>query len=249
MECKNSGFIKNDGAELYFEEYGDGEPLLLLHGNGEDIQSMQNQILCFAEKFRVISMDSRWHGRSSRGENALSIAQMAKDAEALMNALNIDRYRVVGFSDGGNIAMQMALDEPYRLEAAVFCGANIQPNGLKAVYRLSIKTGHLVFSSKLKKAVKRQDKELIQSLERKKELMALMLAQPQIKLEQLQALNIKVMVIAGERDMIKDSHTKTIAGAIKGSKLVIVKGANHFLPMKYAKIFNREVMNFFESID
>ena len=98
--------------ELYYREAGSGEPLIMLHGNGESGEYFINQIEHFQSRYRVIAPDTRGHGRSPRGEAPFTIAQFANDLYDFMQGLGIARAAILGFSDGANIAMKFAMQHP-----------------------------------------------------------------------------------------------------------------------------------------
>ena len=100
--------------QLHYTEQGSGFPLILLHGNGEDSSYFVHQIDHFSKQYRVIALDTRGHGQSPRGEKPFSIKQFAEDLHDFMNEKGIDKAILLGFSDGGNIALTFALKYPER---------------------------------------------------------------------------------------------------------------------------------------
>lgn len=116
---------------LYYEEQGNGEPFILLHGNGEDGTYFENQVKFFSDRFRVITVDTRGHGKSPRGEAAFTMEQFAEDLNELMNTLEIPRAIILGFSDGANIAMKFALKYPDKIKALILNGGNVNAEGGK----------------------------------------------------------------------------------------------------------------------
>ena len=99
-------------VDLHYREQGTGEPLILLHGNGEDGSYFEHQMDAFASRFRVIALDTRGHGRSPRGEAPFTIRQFADDLLAFMDGQGIERAHLLGFSDGGNIALGLMVNDP-----------------------------------------------------------------------------------------------------------------------------------------
>ena len=118
-------------VDLHYREQGTGEPLILLHGNGEDGSYFERQMDAFASRFRVIALDTRGHGRSPRGEAPFTIRQFADDLLAFMDGQGIERAHLLGFSDGGNIALAFALAHPERVGKLVLNGANLDGGGVK----------------------------------------------------------------------------------------------------------------------
>ena len=102
-------FCRLDTVTLAYMEKGEGEPLILLHGNGENSEYFEYQIEFFSRYYRVIAVDSRGHGRSERGSGELTLQRIADDLFEFMNQLSIEKANLLGFSDGGNIALLFAL--------------------------------------------------------------------------------------------------------------------------------------------
>ena len=129
-------------VDLHYREQGTGEPLILLHGNGEDGSYFERQMDAFASRFRVIALDTRGHGRSPRGEAPFTIRQFADDLLAFMDGQGIERAHLLGFSDGGNIALAFALAHPERVGKLVLNGANLDGGGVKPSVQLPIVAGY-----------------------------------------------------------------------------------------------------------
>ena len=103
-------------SDLYYEEFGYGFPLILLHGNGEDHMYFKYQIEYFSREYRVIAIDTRGHGRSPRGDGEFTLSIFADDLHMFMTAHGIEKTHILGFSDGGNIALIFALRYPDMVE-------------------------------------------------------------------------------------------------------------------------------------
>lgn len=115
-------YIQAHGLNIYYEQYGAGEPLILLHGGTATVQSWQEQIPAFAEHFRVIALDSRGHGKTNNPAGELSYRTMAEDVVAFAQALGLDKPLVFGYSDGGQIALEIGMHDPDRVRALVLGG-------------------------------------------------------------------------------------------------------------------------------
>ena len=213
-------------SSVFYRTEGEGDVLVLLHGNGEDSGIFDKQINAFKEKYKVIAVDSRGHGKSPRGEGEFSLARFADDLEDILNENNIPKADILGFSDGGNVALLYALKHPERVRSLIVSGANIFPEGLKDEVLADIKREYEETDS-----------------ESKKELLALMKDEPHIAPEQLADIQFPVLVTAGSDDMIKDEHTKLIAESIPGSELVIFEGS-HFVPFEKPDEYNAKVLEF-----
>ena len=218
----------------YYIEKGIGEPLILLHGNGEDCSYFAHQMDSFAAHFRVIAIDTRGHGQTPRGDAPFSIRQFADDLLAFMDQHNIEKAHLLGFSDGGNIAMVFALAHPERVDKLILNGANLDASGVKRKIQIPIEIGYRIakfFARKSPKAKKNA------------EMLGLMVNDPNVNPEELSRIQNKTLVIAGDNDMIKDQHTRLIAQSIPGAELCILQG-NHFIANKNPQSFNEAVLRF-----
>ena len=121
--------------KLHYQEKGEGEPMILLHGNGEDGSYFAHQMDYFSRNYRVIVVDTRGHGQSPRGTAPYTIAQFAEDLHDFMDELDISKAVILGFSDGANIAMKFVLKYPERIKALILNGGNLNPKGVKPILR------------------------------------------------------------------------------------------------------------------
>ena len=221
-------------VEHFYIEKGQGEPLILLHGNGENCDYFAGQIDVFAQQYHVYALDTRGHGKTPRGDAPFTIRQFADDLLAFMDAHDIDKAHILGFSDGGNIAMIFAMKYPDRVLRLILNGANLDAKGVKPSIQIPIEIGYRfakVFAKKSEEARKHAD------------LLGLMVNDPNVRPEELAAIKAKTLVIAGTKDMIKESQTRLIARSILDAKLVILEG-NHFIANKCPEAFNRAVLSF-----
>ena len=219
---------------LYYEKRGAGEPLVLLHGNGEDGSYFLHQMEAFSREFLVYALDTRGHGRSPRGSAPFTISQFAEDLLAFLDEQGLKRVNLLGFSDGGNIALTFALRHPERVRRLVLNGANLNPRGVKAWVQLPIVLGYQI-ASRLKSPKARTNAEML----------GLMVHEPQIPPSELAGLMMPVLVIAGTRDMIREDHTRLMAREIPGARLALIPG-NHFIARRNPAAFNRAVWSFFQ---
>ena len=220
--------------QLHYTRHGSGEPLLLLHGNGEDSTYFVHQIEEFSKDFTVYAIDTRGHGKSPKGTAPFTLSQFADDLLHFMDSHGLEQADILGFSDGGNIALIFALRHPERIRRLIVCGANLFPEGLQE--RLLAAMWRKFESFKV---------ENTPEAEFNQQLFRLMLDEPQIDPAELSRLTMPTLVIAGEKDMVQDSHTRLIAASIPGARLSIIPG-DHFIAAKEPAAFNAEVRAFFE---
>lgn len=222
---------------LHFVEQGGGKPLILLHGNGEDGSYFKHQIDCFSADYRVIAIDTRGHGQSSRGEKPFTIVQFAEDLHDFMDEKGIAKAILLGFSDGGNITLTFALKYPERVERMIVDGANLFPRGVKPLYQWPIEIGYRIAKLFAKKSDKAKQNA---------EMLGLMVNEPHIDPVELTRLTMPVLVVAGTKDMIKESHTRLIHKSLPNAQLAILDG-DHFVANKNAEAFNKAVKEFLGS--
>lgn len=219
---------------LYYQEQGEGEPLFLLHGNGEDGAYFVNQLSFFSNRYRVIAVDTRGHGKSPRGTAPFTMEQFAVDLQKLMDRLQISGAVILGFSDGANIAMKFALKYPHRVKALILNGGNLNTKGVKRSIQIPIEIGYRfakLFAGKSEEAKTHM------------EILGLMVNEPNIRPEELREIQAPTLVIAGTKDMIKQAHTEMIAENMPNAKLTVIPG-DHFIANKNPDEFNQEVEDF-----
>ena len=127
---------------LYYRQEGTGEPLILLHGNGEDGSYFAKVMEYFSVQYKVTAVDTRGHGKSPRGDAPFTIRQFAEDLKEFMDQQNIERANLLGFSDGGNIALIFALRYPERVKKLILNGANLDSGGVRPLTQIPIEIGY-----------------------------------------------------------------------------------------------------------
>ena len=218
----------------HFIEKGQGAPLILLHGNGEDCGYFAGQIDAFSRYFHVYALDTRGHGKTPRGEAPFTIRQFADDLLGFMDGHGIGKAHLLGFSDGGNIAMVFAMKYPSRVDRLILDGANLDAKGVKRSVQIPIEIGYRLarlFAGKSKVAALHA------------EMLGLMVNDPDVRPDELSRIQAPTLVIAGDKDMIKASHTRLIASRIPGAQLTILPG-DHFIANKKPGVFNEAVLPF-----
>ncbi|MBT1701913.1 alpha/beta fold hydrolase [Chryseosolibacter indicus] len=229
---KHAGAYKQiNGVNLYYEIYGAGKPLILLHGNGGSIRGQSRRIEYFKNYFKVIVVDSRGHGKSAYPANKpLTYEMMAADINTLMDSLHIDSAFIWGQSDGGILGLLMAIKYPAKVSRVAGFGANLFP-GKKAI---ADELDNMVIDSL--KSTKN---------ERVKQLYSLLAYQPNITEKELNKIKCPVLVMSGDRDAIKLAHTIKIFENIPNANLFIMPGASHFGAYEKPELFNMVLLDFF----
>ncbi len=219
---------------LYYQEKGKGIPFVLLHGNGEEGNYFKSQIDYFSDNYKMIAVDTRGHGKSPRGNAPFTMNQFVEDLSDLLKKRELSEVILLGFSDGANIAMKFAIKYPEKIKALILNGGNLNTKGIKKTTQVFIELGYKITKMFSKKS---------EDAKRNMELLGLMVNEPNIKIEEIHSIKIPTLVIAGEKDIIKESHTREIADNIPNAELTIIKG-NHFIANKEPKAFNNEVEKF-----
>ncbi|MEW7277573.1 alpha/beta hydrolase [Aquimarina sp. 2201CG1-2-11] len=239
-------FIEINDAKIYYEEYGKGEPLILIHGCGANIKSMKYQIEYFRNKYRVIIADSRGQGKSELKTDSITYNQMANDWEGLVNHLKLDSINILGWSDGGIIGLKMGINQKVKVKKIVAMGANLRPDttAVNSWAPNEVKENLM----KVKKMIEQGDTYKNWNLEL--QLDQLLLNQPNISHSELKKIEIPVLIIAGDRDIIKNEHSVEIFNNLTKGQLCIMPGTNHWAPSNKSVIFNEIAHKFLsESFD
>ena len=218
----------------FYIEKGEGEPLILLHGNGENCEYFEHQIETFSNKYHVYAIDTRGQGKTPRGDKEFSIRQFADDLAGFMDEHNIKKSHLLGFSDGGNIALTFSLKYPELVDKLILNGANLNASGVKRKVQIPIEIGY-----RIAKFFSKKDPNAL----RKAELLGLMVNDPNIDPNDLLKIKSKTLVIVGDDDMIKDGHSRLIASKIPDAEFVVIKG-NHFIANENPNDFNEKVVEF-----
>jgi pimeloyl-ACP methyl ester carboxylesterase len=235
-------YINTRGVNLYYEIYGEGEPLLLIHGNNGSMRSFFFQIDFFAEKYKVIAVDSRSQGMSVDTSSVLNYEMMADDFSALLDKLKIDSAYVIGWSDGGINGLLLSIRHPEKVKKLAISGANLVPDAsVFSMRAIELRDFNLANLSSLKPdAIDAQTRNTIK-------LIQMMNVEPNIALSDLQKIKCPVLVIGGDNDLVKASHTLQIFENIPKAYLWILPSAGHSPPIRHKEEFNAKVFEFFKT--
>jgi pimeloyl-ACP methyl ester carboxylesterase len=236
-----SHFAEVDGIKLYYEVYGTGAPLVVLHGNGGDISAMRFQIDYFRAHRQVIAVDSRGCGKSEMGAGRLTPPGGAAAPPALLHRLHAPPADVIGWSDGGIVALELALQHADTVRRIAISGANLSPAGLKPEDLAGMKQDLQHAEQMLATGDQSQPWATIgQNLR-------LMVTQPHITPADLAKIGIPVLVLAGEHDLIPAYHTRAIAAGLPHAQLHVFPGAGHGALLEVPDAFDAVVGQFFSA--
>ncbi|MCP4907606.1 MAG: alpha/beta hydrolase [bacterium] len=235
-----------NGISMYYETYGFGPPVLLLHGDFATVESMHHQIRALAESYLVIVPDRRAHGRTTDADGvALSYSLMAADMVALLDTLEIEKADVVGWSGGGMDGIEMAIRYPDRVGRLVTYGSSFHPDGLEPSSLAMLEPDNPSLS---------QVRSFYESLAPDPDRWPVYLGkmsemwrtQPELTVADLGTIAAPTLIMVGEHDMVLPAHTEELAASIADSKLVIFEGQDHFAPLMAPEMVNREILAFME---
>ncbi|MDP4284867.1 MAG: alpha/beta hydrolase [Bacteroidota bacterium] len=228
------------GIKIYAEEYGKGMPLLMIHGNGGSGQSFKQVIPYFSKNYRVIIADSRAQGKSVDTGDSLSFEMIADDETALLDAMHIDSAYVLGTSDGGIVALVLAMRHPDKVIKLAETGADLVPDS----------TGIAVVHSSWLNEKKFYDENINKTFATENEknhwkVKMLDWRQPDIPFEALQAIRCPALVISGDHDMFKVEHALQIYHHIPRAYLWVVPNSGHGTMREHTDEFIKKVDDFF----
>lgn len=247
-------YAEVNGIKVYYEIYGEGEPLLLLHGNGGSIESFIYQIPELAKHFKVIAVDSRAQGRTTDADKEITYALMASDMAGLIDKLNLGKVNVVGWSDGGNIGLEMAYAYPEKVLKVVACGANYTHENFIAPPDSAVmdkddplvkKTSELLKRSTT--SIQRLSPDTLRIPLIKKKLGDLMEKYPNFTPAQLKTIKVPFLIIAGDHDLINLNHTISLFTSLPKAELFIVPHATHVVLIENPELINSEVIRFLKT--
>ncbi len=232
-------FAEINGIRLYYEVRGSGPAMLIIHGNGGSIGDLGYQIDFFSAHYRVLAADSRGHGKSEMGGGPLTYIQQSEDLNALLEKLHLRKVYVLGWSDGGILGLLLAIHHPDKVARLAIMGANLNPEG---AYPWA-----LAWVDRQSRLV---DEMIAQGDESKpwpvlKQWLNLLGTQPQIPLTDLAKIEAPTLVMAADKDVIRDTHTLEIFHGIPRAHLAIFPGQTHMIPWADHELFNQTVERFF----
>ncbi len=234
---ENGKFIQINGINLYYEVYGSGDPLLLIHGNKTGISGWKPQIDFFSKKYKVYAIDCRGRGNSELGKDSLSYLQMANDLSVFIEKMGIDSVNIIGKSDGGIIALLMGIHYPKHIKRIISFGANILPDST-ALYPETIKevkSARKEADEMIRKKDTTQNWLIVQQRNRMMEF------QPNISADDLHKIKIPTLIMSCDRDVIKEEHTFFIYRNIPFANLSIFPGEVHGVTRLNPGLFNSTV--------
>jgi pimeloyl-ACP methyl ester carboxylesterase len=239
----DQGYVEHDGARIWYATYGSGWPVILLHGGlGHSGNWGYQMRALLSSGYRVVVIDSRGHGRSTRDARPFTYELMASDVKAVMDALHLEQAGLVGWSDGACTALVLASIAPTRVAGVFFFACNMDPSGAKEVE----------FSPILKRCFGRHVKDYARLSATPDQFDALSDAvglmqqtQPNYSAHDLAQISVPVAIVQSEHDeFIKREHAEYLARSIPHAELIELPSVSHFAPLQRPEQFNIVMLAF-----
>jgi pimeloyl-ACP methyl ester carboxylesterase len=233
------------GIKMYYATKGVGPPILLLHGGAGNGLQFLKQIPAFSRAHRLIVPDCRAQGRTTDRPGPLTYHDMAEDMVALLDHLHVRRVDVMGWSDGGIIGLDLAINHPKLVRHLVTFGANFAPEGLNADDVEWDRTATAdSFGPQMRAGWRMLNPEPDHYEEAMNKILEMWRTLPRFTPEELHSIQAKTMICAGDHDVVRPEHTAALARAIPGAILWIVPNASHSAIMEFPDLVNARVLDF-----
>ncbi|MFL9918452.1 alpha/beta hydrolase [Paraburkholderia fungorum] len=240
-------YIEHEGAQIWYASYGTGAPVILLHGGLGHSGNWGYQVPALVGSgHRVVVIDSRGHGRSTRDARPYRYELMASDVLTVMDTLQLDRAAMVGWSDGACVALVLASQAPERVAGVFFFGCNMDPSGTREFMPTPI----------IDRCFSRHTQDYAHLSATPGEFDAfvgavseMMKTQPNYSAQDLSQIRVPVAIVQSEHDeFIKPEHADYLARSIPGAELILLRGVSHFAPLQRPTQFNRVMLDFLDRV-
>jgi pimeloyl-ACP methyl ester carboxylesterase len=242
-KTEHSGYAAVNGIKVWYAMFGEGEPVVFLHGGLANANYWGLQIPAVAQHYRTIVMESRGHGRSTRDDRPYGYDLMADDVVALLDFLKIERAAIVGWSDGGILGLDLAIRHPGRVSKVFAFAANTDPSGV-----IDGTEKNPTFAAYIERAGHEYAKlsatpngynAFVDAISK------MWATQPNWTAQQLSAIKTPVLVVDGDHDeAIKRPHTEQIAAQVPGAGLLILPDTSHFAFLQDPDQFTWHILHF-----
>jgi pimeloyl-ACP methyl ester carboxylesterase len=241
-KATQSGLAPVNGVKIWYATFGRGEPVILLHGGLANASYWGHQVRALQRHYKVIVMDSRGHGRSSRNRETYGYDLMASDVVALLDHLKIKRAAIVGWSDGAIIGLDIAMKHPDRVSRLFAFAANSDPSGVADIASNDVFNAYIARAGEEYKRLSptpAEYKGFVAEISRMWE------SQPKWTASDLAAIKVPTWIVDGDRDeAIKRENTEFMAASIPGAGLLIQPQVSHFSFLQDPGQFNDDVLRF-----
>lgn len=214
--------LKNN-VKLYYKKIGHGEPLILLHGNGDTHKELEDLGKALADNYTVYLVDSRGHGNSSHHDQYFVYEDLAEDIDYFINELSLKNVNIIGHSDGAITSTILAMNQKSYLNKIILLGVTLKPEQMKEKWSRLIQTEYEKSQHPLFK---------------------LMIKEPQIEFKDLNSIKIPVFIVAAEDDVMEIETYKEISKHISHGMLHIVENEDHMSYVNYTDKFAENALQF-----
>ncbi len=235
-----------NGSAIYFERFGEGTPVLLLHGGAATIESWTFQISALSKGYELIVPDARGHGRSRDVEGAINFKAMAADFCGLLDHLRLKEVAIVGWSDGAVTSFEMAMSRPDLVSKVVALGAHSRPEGMTDEFRAEVEGATAEnFPDILKEGYKALSPDgsahwpiVFEKLKK------MWLNLPNFTEVELRSIACPVLLLVGETDIVRREESERLERIIPNARLKVMEGASHYAPVEVPDLVNAEITEF-----
>ena len=245
-QATQSGYAPVNGVKIWYATFGRGEPVMLLHGGLGNADYWGNQVRELAKRYRVIVMDSRGHGRSTRNDQPYGYDLMAGDVVGLMDFLKIKKAGIVGWSDGAILGLDIAMQHPERVSKLFAFAANSDPSGVADIAQSP------VFNAFIARAEKEYEKLSPTPTEYKAflaQITKMWETQPNWAAADLQRVTVPTWIVDADHDeAIKRENTEFMAAQIPNAGLLLQPAVSHFSFIQDPDQFTADVLHFLQHV-
>ncbi len=259
-------YFDNDGCQLHYEQYGQGAPLVLVHGLGSSTRDWEYQIPALAAHYRVIALDVRGHGRSAKPRQRYQMSDFAADVAALIEHLELEPVHLVGISMGGMIGFQLAVDRPELLKSLciVNSGPEIKPKSasdylqlgkrwlfsrLLSLEALSKALGRMLFPHPEQAELRAKIEERWPQNDKRAYLASLDAIIGWGVREHLERIHCPTLVVTADRDYTPVSLKEQYVREMPNARLLVIENSRHATPMDQPQLFNSSLLAFLEEVE
>jgi pimeloyl-ACP methyl ester carboxylesterase len=237
-------YLDANGVRTYYEEHGAGDLLLLLHGGLSNADDMGMQTPALAERYRVILPERRAHGRTADVDGPITYDLMADDTIALMEALGTGPAHLVGWSDGGNVALLVAIKRPDLVRKVVAMGSNFSGDGYEESFRTLAQPDSPLVTTMRDEWVKRAPDGAEHFPVVFERMMDCWFEDYDIPGDQLARIAVPTLIMVGDDDIIRFEHTLDLYEMVPDAHLAVIPGASHLAPIEKPELVNLLILDF-----
>ena len=244
--ASQSGYAPVNGIRIWYAVFGKGEPVVLLHGGLANANYWGLQVRELAKRHRVVVMDSRGHGRSTRDAQPYGYDLMASDVTGLMDFLKIPKAAIVGWSDGAIIGLDIAMHHPERVSKLFAFAANSDPSGVADIAQSPVFNAFIARAEKEYEAMSPTPHDFMAFLA---EITKMWETQPNWTAADLHKIAVPTWIVDADHDeAIKRENTEFMAANIPGAGLLLQPEVSHFSFLQDPEQFTADVLHFLQHV-